>query len=138
MIVLAAVDDRNGMMFNHRRQSQDRVLRERILKLTSGGRLWMDEYSAKQFGENSGDHLNVSEDFMSKALPGDFCFVEDKSVTPYVQLVEKIIIFKWNRVYPGDTFFEIRLTEDRWRLVETEDFPGYSHEKITMEVYERV
>ena len=34
MIIIAAVDDRNGMMFNHRRQSQDKVLREKILSLT--------------------------------------------------------------------------------------------------------
>ncbi len=29
MIVMVCVDNRNGMMFNHRRQSQDRVLRRR-------------------------------------------------------------------------------------------------------------
>ena len=49
MIIIAAVDDRNGMMFNHRRQSQDKVLREKILSLTAGKLLWMDHYSAKQF-----------------------------------------------------------------------------------------
>ncbi len=98
----------------------------------------MNSYSAKQFGENAGVQINVSEDFMSKALPGEFCFVEDKSVAPYVHMIERIILFKWNRVYPGDTFFEISLTEDKWKLIESEEFPGYSHEKITMEVYECV
>ena len=34
MILIVAVDDRNGMTFNHRRQSQDKRLRERILSIT--------------------------------------------------------------------------------------------------------
>ena len=36
MIVCVAVDDNLGMTFNKRRQSQDRVLRERLLELTQG------------------------------------------------------------------------------------------------------
>ena len=30
MIIMVCVDDNNGMMFNKRRQSQDRVLRQRM------------------------------------------------------------------------------------------------------------
>ena len=51
MILIAAADDSYGMMFNHRRQSQDRVLRQRMLELTAGHTLWMNAYSAKQFAE---------------------------------------------------------------------------------------
>ena len=36
MKIIVCVDNQNGMMFNHRRQSQDRVLRKRILELTGG------------------------------------------------------------------------------------------------------
>ena len=49
MILIVAVDDRNGMTFNHRRQSQDKRLRERILSITKKGKLWMNAYSHKQF-----------------------------------------------------------------------------------------
>ena len=49
MILIVAVDDRNGMTFNHRRQSQDKRLRERILSMTKNGKLWMNAYSHKQF-----------------------------------------------------------------------------------------
>lgn len=41
MILIVCVDDHNGMMFNHRRQSQDRILRGDILELTEGKILWM-------------------------------------------------------------------------------------------------
>ena len=36
LILIAAVDDRYGMMFHQRRQSQDRILREKILTMTKG------------------------------------------------------------------------------------------------------
>ena len=51
MILIVCVDDHNGMMFNHRRQSQDRILRGDILELAEGKILWMDAYSKKQFVE---------------------------------------------------------------------------------------
>lgn len=34
MIVICVMDDHGGMLFNHRRQSQDRILRARILQRT--------------------------------------------------------------------------------------------------------
>ena len=48
MIAVVCVDDRNGMLFHHRRQSQDRLLREDLLSRCPG-RLWMNAYSAKLF-----------------------------------------------------------------------------------------
>lgn len=42
MILIACVDDRAGIAFNHRRQSSDSVVRDRILELTAGSRLWMN------------------------------------------------------------------------------------------------
>ena len=43
MIVIACLDDNGGMMFNHRRQSQDRVLRAHIAALVGDARLWMNQ-----------------------------------------------------------------------------------------------
>ena len=49
MIVITCLDQKNGMMFNHRRQSQDSVLREHVAKLVANVPLWMNHYSASQF-----------------------------------------------------------------------------------------
>ena len=136
MIIIAAVDDRNGMMFNHRRQSQDKVLREKILSLTSGKLLWMDHYSAKQFDGYTAPQLNIDDRFMWEAAPGELCFVEDVPVAHFEKWVEQIILFKWNRKYPGDFYFDIDVQKPEWKLIRTEDFAGSSHEKITMEVYD--
>ena len=136
MIIIAAVDDRNGMMFNHRRQSQDKVLREKILSLTAGKLLWMDHYSAKQFDGCTAPQLNIDDRFMWEAAPGEYCFVEDTSVAHFEKWAEQIILFKWNRKYPGDFCFDIDVQKPEWKLIHTEDFAGSSHEKITMEVYD--
>ena len=49
--------------------------------------------------------------------------------------VDSVILYKWNRVYPADQYFAMDLSG--WKLVETVEFPGSSHEKITEERYER-
>ena len=141
MIVLAAVDDNNGMMFNKRRQSQDRILRDYIFNLTRDSRLWMNDYTGKQFNNNNDNQdarIKIDHDFMEKAKPGEYCWIENISVKAFENKIEKVILFKWNRKYPGDFFFDLDLLNPVWKLSESEDFPGNSHEKITKEVYIRV
>lgn len=136
MIVIVALDDRGGMTFNRRRQSQDRLLRERLLTMTKGKKLWMNHYTAKQFSDaNSYPQINVSDDFLSEAGAGEYCFVENVPLSDYSRWIEKLVVYRWNRIYPGDLKFDIPL--DDWTLVSTTDFPGSSHEKITEEVYTR-
>lgn len=135
MIIIACVDDNMGMMFNHRRQSQDRVLRERVLAVTKGYKLWMNHYSAKQFAESDAPQINVADSFMSDAGNGDYCFIEDCDVTPHLRSVEKIILYRWNRSYPSDKTFSINLSAGEWKLIHSEKFAGFSHEEITEEIY---
>ena len=126
-----------GMMFNHRRQSQDQILRERVLEETKDSMLWMNHYSAKQFSEGAVPQINVDDSFMSEAGSGEYCFVEDCDITPYLRWVEKVILYRWNRRYPADQTFSVDLAEGGWKLVHTEDFAGSSHDKITEEIYTR-
>lgn len=129
MILIVCLDDRGGMLFNHRRQSRDRVLAERIRELTAGSALWMNAYSAKLFSQG----VNVDEDFQAKAADGEYCFVEN--VEPEVGNAEGIIIYKWNRDYPADMYFEADMSG--MELVSTHEFKGSSHDRITEEIYKR-
>lgn len=138
MILCAAVDDNMGMTFNKRRQSQDRVLRERLLELIHGEKLWMNNYTAKQFEVPLAGNIIVDDDFLDKAGDDDFCFAENTSVAKYRDKIKKIILFKWNRVYPADTYFDISFRKNEWRLVSTTEFEGSSHKKITIEEWENV
>lgn len=133
MHIIVCVDDRMGMLYNHRRQSQDRVLREKLLELAGVHSLRMNAYSAKQFGTAPEGRIAPSEDFLSQARAGDYCFVEDQPLAPYAPAIESLILCRWNRDYPGDFFLDLPL--EHWHRQVLSEFPGSSHEKITLEVY---
>ncbi len=136
MNVIVVVDDRGGMLFNHRRQSQDRVLREAIVRLSEGKTLWMNRYSAGQFRDFDGKaEIRVAEDFLDRAAAGDVCFVETCPLHPYMDRIGGVVLFRWNRSYPGDFYFDLDLSDRGWTLTRTEELRGSSHEKITMEEY---
>ena len=115
MHVIVCVDDRMGMLFNKRRQSQDQALRQELMKL--GAPLRMNAYSAKQFGDCPG--IAVSEDFLDTAGPGDLCFVEDRKLLPYREKIESITLCRWNRAYPGDFRLDLIPTGDGRHLAES-------------------
>lgn len=133
MNLIVFIDDNGGMMFNHRRQSRDRVALQMILDMTSI--LWMNEYSASLFTDLAAPQIQVDAQFLDKAGPADYCLVENVDVSPYLPFIEKIILFHWNRSYPSDMKFPIKLDGGKWVRQSQEDFVGSSHEKITMEVY---
>ena len=133
MIVIVCVDNKNGVLFNRRRQSSDRILRERILAMTKDTRLWMNAYSAGQFVENA--EIFVDEEFLAKAKAGEYCFVENVDFLPFLDTIEKLVIFRWNTVYPSDMWFPAHILEGKVPL-SVQEFAGNSHPKITEEIYE--
>ena len=88
------------------------------------------DYSRKLF--HSVSNLEISENQKEKAKEGEYVFQELETLDTGDKRIEQFIIYRWNRVYPADVSVEIG-TE--WKLTETEEFPGFSHEKITKEVY---
>lgn len=128
MKLIVCLDDKNGMLFNKRRQSRDKILIDNMLEFCKGELLYTNEYSSALFPENS---VVICEDFEN--IENGFVFAEN--ILPNEENIEEIIVYKWNRVYPADTYFNISL--DNWSLVETVDFIGSSHEKITRERYVR-
>lgn len=133
MTLVVCVDDDFGMLFNGRRQSKDRLLRKDLLQTTKGSRLWMNNYSASQFEE--AERIIVDENFLERTGCNDYCFVENMDITPYILHVTGVIVYRWNRDYPADTFFPVALFKDRWKLCSREEFTGSSHDVITKEVY---
>lgn len=130
MYIIICLDDNNGLAFNHRRQSQDRIVAEDISKTVGEKKLWITDYSRKLFQAVS--NLEISENPKEEAKEGEYVFQELETLDTGDKRIEQFIIYRWNRVYPADVSVEIG-TE--WKLTETEEFPGFSHEKITKEVY---
>lgn len=135
MIMLLCADKKNGMAFHQRRQSMDRSVRADILSVVDGKPIWMTSYSARQFIEPEAV-LQVSPAPLSEAGKGDFCFVEFPPLTPYLKQIQELILYRWDRIYPADQWLDLELSTD-FCLTSSFDFPGYSHKKITKEVYQR-
>ena len=131
MKLIAVVEDRGGMLFNHRRVSKDRVLIDKIKQIIQGHTLLVHPFSAELFPDAKAD-----EHFLDTAGEDDFCFIENCSVKAYEERISDVYLFRWNRKYPADLFFDLPL--DHFHMTGTEDFAGYSHDKITLETWKRV
>ena len=138
MNIIICLDDNNGMMFNKRRQSQDRILRADLKEFIKDKDLYMNNYSYKLYKDIDNGNIKVSENFLEQCTENDFCLVEDKLLNNYINKINNIIIYKWNRIYPSDLYFDINLISNSWELLETKEFEGTSHEKITRIIYRRV
>ncbi len=131
MILIACIDDRGGMLFNRRRQSQDRLLRQDLLEEAAGRPLWMNAYSRRQFGP-APENIHVAEDFAARAGEGEFCFFEDVDPVPWLEKAEAVILYRWNRRYPADRYFPQPLAGRS--VKRREEFAGSSHDCITKEI----
>ena len=131
MHLIVCIDEANGMSFCGRRLSSDRLVTAHILNIASGGKLWMNRYSSGLFSKQD---IIVDEAFWEKAGVGDFCFVENIPVPADTQKIESVIVYHWNRRYPSTVKFPAEILADR-EVVETIEFAGYSHERITMKRY---
>lgn len=129
MTLYICLDDRNGLKFNKRRQSRDGAVLEDIRDRLSG-KLLIAPYSETLIREAEIPYVlppETAEDFFSEDIPSEEALAQ----------TEKIVIYRWNRHYPSDVRWEPDLDSLGFRLAETGEFPGTSHEKITREVYEK-
>ena len=125
MILITCIDNSNGIMFNKRRVSKDALLIERLKGITKENKIYVSEYSKPLF--DGFDNLVFSIENLTN---DDFYFLEDED---YNGNIDKIIIYKWNRDYPADKYFDIDLSS--YELISTQDFQGSSHDLITEEIY---
>lgn len=136
MHIILTLDDNQGMMFNHRRQSRDRVMLAHMLSMVGDAPLRMTAYTAKLFTENLPPHALVvsSEALLRDAATGVYCFVEDGALAPCLDRLETLYVYRWNRVYPADQHLDIDLSSRRMTVIA--EFSGSSHDKITLERYD--
>ena len=134
MILVVCLDACDGLRFNNRRQSRDRCVTERIKQLSEGKRLYISDSSKDLFADFD---CIVASNFLELAEPGDICFCETPIVCEFIENVEKLIVFRWDKVYPQDEKFPLNEFTAALPLKNTSTFQGYSHELITQEIYER-
>lgn len=131
MQLILCVDERDGLSFCGRRLSRDSRLVEHMLSLCEGHTLWVHPNSEKLFPAGT---VQADEQFLTRAGKEDFCFVEIPSVDLSTQNWESVTLYNWNRAYPATEKFDRKLLTSLC-LTHQEEFPGNSHETITMERY---
>lgn len=135
MNVFICVDDNKGMLFNGRRQSRDEAIVKDILEFAGNDKIWMSSYSSKLFLA-SPDRILIEDNFLKDTLKYGYCFLENVPLKSYEDRIENLIVYGWNRVYPADTYLDVDLITD-WEMIDTKEFGGKSHEKITRKIYRR-
>ena len=135
MILIVCVDERNGMMFNNRRQSRDKILTGHIIEKAKDKKLWITTFSKDIFNIEEDGNIMIDDKFYSIAEKEDYCFIENIDATIISDKVDKIIIYNWNKHYPADRYFNINL--NNWEIISEENFEGYSHENITEKIFVR-
>ena len=134
MRVAVCIDDFGGMIFNGRRQSRDRALTADLLREVGEGKLRIFPFSAELFEANT---VTVSADFLSEAGEDELCFLENEPLSPHLDRVGELILYRWNRRYPRDLLLDVDPLAAGLRLAEQTELRGYSHETITKERYTR-
>lgn len=103
-------------------------------QIARGKKLWMNPYSYALYGDMEGVETVEAEDFLIRAGTGELCLVETENLTGVEAKIEKVIVFRWNRVYPSDRRLDLELPGER--RADVREFTGTSHEKITEERYD--
>ena len=134
MTIYVCLDDRSGMLFNHRRQSRDEMvladIRSQIPEV-----LTITAFSEKLI---RGAGIPCAIAHGEESLPPDaHVFLEDLDPASLVAAADTVVIYRWNRHYPADTHWTVDLALEGFALAQTTEFPGKSHEIITKEVYTR-
>ena len=78
MTVIVCLDNANGMMFNHRRQSRDANVVKDVLKTINGASLLIAPYSEPLFSQAECS-VSISDSFLADADAKDYCFVDLKT-----------------------------------------------------------
>ncbi len=129
------LDDKQGMLFFGKRQSRDRVLIEDFIRTASGAEVLINSFSKLLFSDY--ENVRICEDPLGEACEDNFCFIENLKLAPYVEDIDTLIVYRWNRSYPTDMKLDININDCGFRLYSSKDFKGSSHDKITKEIYKR-
>ena len=136
MRLILCIDDKNGMAFNHRRQTRDKKQRQHMYRKIDGP-LYVNAYTRKLLLEDK-DHpeLLSLEDLDLKDKSASV-FIENEDIEKYVEYADQIMIYRWNRIYLSDLYFDEKNLEG-YRLFEKDTFSGTSHPGIEFNIYERI
>jgi len=129
MKIVFVLDQKNGMMFNHRRQSFDQAIIKKIVEDVNEikGRLWLSDYSKELFASYDVNMMPLEEfDLDLEAM------IADKEVSI------ELNFYRWDKVYPSDKkmIFTKELL-DAFFVKASYELSGETHDVISVEIWEK-
>ena len=107
MNIIVCLEDKNGMMFNKRRLSQDVAIREDIYKNMDGKSLIMNAYSYKMFSKDEPKIDIIVREDLPVCDKENLQFIEDKQLGNFESEIDKIIVYYWNRNHQKSYFKKV-------------------------------
>ena len=136
MTVVVCTDNRGGILFAGRRTSRDREMLADLGRMCEGRRLLCHPYSERLLTA-AGLSPTVCEDCLDVAEGDDLVFVEHLPLLPYRERITRLVVYSWDKAYPYDVALDLSPKDTGYRLVSSVKIPGFSHDIILKEVYER-
>lgn len=132
MHLIVCLDDENGMAFLGRRQSRDRLLPGDIAAHCEGP-LYALPYSLPLLKEAG---LTAVAAAPSEVPENGIFFDELLPPSGFMERADFVTVYRWNRLYPADVYFDADLAAE-FKQVSARDFAGFSHDRITCELWKR-
>ena len=126
--VAVCLDDEGGMLFFGRRQSRDRNLISELCESVDGD-IYISRFSEIIFKGHE-EKIKIVDNPLEECPDGGVAFVENLRLSPYSERISRILLYKWNTLYPSDFKIDIDLV-GLYGTLSREDFVGSSHDQIT-------
>lgn len=133
MTLILCLDPKGGMTFNGRRQTLDYEVVADISVL-GNKKLYISPFSESYF---MGRGAKVVDEPLKDAPSDATVFIEDTDPLPYLDKVEKIIIFRWGEVYPQDCRLSFDPCEKGFKKLGEMKYSTKVHQNIKKEIYKR-
>ena len=145
MKIVFVLDQKNGMMFNHRRQSFDRAIIKKIVKDVNEveGRLWVSDYSKELFASYNVNTMPLEELDLTKVSGNDVVYVENIGVDLEAMIANKemsveLDFYRWDKVYPSDKkMIFTKEMLDAFFVKDSYEMSGETHDVISVEVWNK-
>lgn len=123
MTVIIALDDKDGYTLFGKRLSRDREMISDMIN--SFDKIAVSDYSRELF-ENGGNLIPLPSQIPDNMV----LFLETEDIP---EKANTLIVYRWNRHYPSNKRYSPKA--NGWRKKEESFLTGYSHSKITKEIY---
>ncbi len=141
MKIVICIDEELGYSFNKRRQSRDKKMREHMLGVLreEDAGLFVNAYSAKSLLSDGlltekvkvvgGPGIGEDEFLEAAEKENGWAFVENTDITGYLDRIDEMIVYHWNRLYLSDLKLPASFLKG-FRTVTKEQFSGTSHDSM--------